>query len=188
MFELLLAVALIGQAHETAASCWTKVAARPEYTASDQVRDLQSRVKVSGCEVVGLAWTTTAKPPQESVLLWESKPQTLWRLTMDRQGPRWEKWSGASKERILADNPADGFTLGAFEPRQRARGNLDVRRRLREAACPRDVRCRAAGELQRPRASRQHSGIPDQVRRLMLPVPAWPSRLALPSDTVKRVR
>ena len=112
MFELLLAVALIGQAHETAASCWTKVAARPEYTASDQVRDLQSRVKVSGCEVVGLAWTTTAKPPQESVLLWESKPQTLWRLTMDRQGPRWEKWSGASKARILADNPADGFTLG----------------------------------------------------------------------------
>ena len=113
MFELLLAVALIGQAHETA-SCWTKVAARPDYTASDQVRDLQSRVKVSGCEVVGLAWATTAKPPQESVLLWESKPQTLWRLTMDRQGPRWEKWSGASKERILADNPGDGFTLGAF--------------------------------------------------------------------------
>ena len=114
MFALLFLAALIGQTQAAPADCWTKVAARPEYTASDQVRDLQSRVKVGGCEVVGLAWTTTAKPPQESVLLWESKPQILWRLTMDRQGPRWEKWSGASKERILADSPADGFTLGAF--------------------------------------------------------------------------
>lgn len=114
MFELLFAVALIGQAHDAPGSCWTKIAARPEYSAADQVRDLQSRLKTSGCDVVGLTWATTAKPPQESVLLWESKPQTLWRLTMDARGPRWEKWIGATKERILADNPADGFTLGAY--------------------------------------------------------------------------
>ena len=133
---------------------------------------MQNRVKAGGCEVIGLAWTTTAAPSQESVLLWEAKPQTLWRLTMDRQGPRWEKWGGASRERILADNAADGFTLGAYESGQGTRGDLDVRRRIREAARPRDVRCRAAGELQRPHAGRQQSGISDQVRRLILPPPS----------------
>jgi hypothetical protein len=111
VFELLLAAALIGQAHD---ACWTKIAARPEYSAADQVRDLQGRVKAGGCEVIGLAWETTAKPSQQSVLLWESKPQTLWRLTIDAGGPRWEKWSGATNAQILADSPADGFTLGAY--------------------------------------------------------------------------
>jgi hypothetical protein len=113
MVELLLAVALIGQAH-TAGDCWTKIAPRPQYSASDQVRDLQGRIKSGGCDVIGLAWTTRGAPAQESALVWESKPQTLWRLKVDKQGPEWEKWSGATRERILADNPADGFTLGAY--------------------------------------------------------------------------
>jgi hypothetical protein len=114
VFELLLAVALIGQGHVAPDSCWTKMAARAAYSASDQVRDLQSRLAAGACDVVGLTWATTGKPPQESVLLWESRLQTLWRLTMEARGPRWEKWSGASRARILADNPADGFTLGAY--------------------------------------------------------------------------
>jgi len=108
--ELLLAFALVGQSQ--ADGCWTKVAPRPQYSASDQVRDLQSRIKTAGCDVVGLAFTTTGATAQESALVWESKPQTLWLLRVDKQGPRWEKWSGATRERILADNPADGFTLG----------------------------------------------------------------------------
>ena len=114
MFALLFVAALIGQTQAAPGKCWTKVAPRAQYGASDQVRDLQNRVKAGGCEVIGLAWTTTAAASQESVLLLETKPQTLWRLTMDRQGPRWEKWGGASREGILADNAADGFTLGAY--------------------------------------------------------------------------
>jgi hypothetical protein len=114
VFALLFVAALIGQTQAAPASCWTKIGPRAQYGASDQVRDLQNRVKGGGCEVIGLAWTTTAAPSQESVLLWEAKPQTLWRLTMDPQGPRWERWSGASRERILGDNPGDGFTLGAY--------------------------------------------------------------------------
>ena len=189
MFALLFVAALIGQTAAAPASCWTKIAPRTQFGAPDQVRDLQTRVKAGGCEVIGLAWTTTAAPSQESVLLWEAKPQVLWRLTMDRQGPRWEKWAGASKERILADNAADGFTLGAYSQGKGSRGDLDVRRRIREAARARDVRCGAAGELQRPHASRQCSGVSDQVRRLILP-PALllRARPRLRSDTVKRVR
>jgi hypothetical protein len=114
VFELLLAVALIGQAHDAPGNCWTTIPARSEYSAADQVRDLQSRLKTGACDAVGLTWATTAKPPQHSVLLWDSKADTLWRLTMDASGPRWEKWAGATRARILADNPADGFTLGAY--------------------------------------------------------------------------
>ena len=125
MFALLFVAALIGQTQAAPASCWTKIAPRAQYGASDQVRDLQNRVKAGGCEVIGLAWTTTAAPSQESVLLWEAKPQTLWRLTMDRQGPRWEKWGGASSERILADNPP---TVSRWAPTARARGARRPRR------------------------------------------------------------
>jgi len=34
-------------------------------------------------------------------------------VTMEGRAPRWERWASASKARVLADNPADGFTLGA---------------------------------------------------------------------------
>jgi hypothetical protein len=119
VFPLLLAVALIAQSSVEPARCWTSVSGRPQYTAADQVRDLQSLVKAGGCDVVGLAWTSAAPaapaaPAQHLVVLWDAKEQILWRLKMEGQSPRWEKWSGASKERILADNPADGFTLGTF--------------------------------------------------------------------------
>jgi hypothetical protein len=110
--ELLLAFALIGQSHTD--DCWTSIAPRPQYSASDQVRDLQGRIKTTRCDVVGLAWTTAGGTAQQLAIVWESKLQTLWRLTVDKQGPRWEKWSGATRERILADNPADGFTLGPY--------------------------------------------------------------------------
>lgn len=111
MFPLLLAVALIGQSSANPGRCWTSLSSRPQYAAPDQVRDLQGRVKAGGCEVIGLAWTSAA-PVQHLLLLWDAKEQTLWRLKIEGQSSRWEKWSGASRERILADNAADGFTLG----------------------------------------------------------------------------
>ncbi len=126
MFAVLFVAALIGQTQAAPASCWTKIAPRAQYSASDQIRDLQIRVKAGGCEVIGLAWTTTAAPSQESLLLWEAKPQTLWRLTMDRQGPRWEKWGGASRERILADNRPP--MVSHWAPTARARGARRPRR------------------------------------------------------------
>lgn len=111
MWAVLIAVAMVGQVTPAPAACWTKLSSRPQFTPADQVRELQSRIKTAGCDVVGVAWATSAT--QHGLLLWESKPQTLWRVTMDGQAARWEKWSGATRARILADTPADGFTLGA---------------------------------------------------------------------------
>jgi hypothetical protein len=111
VLAVLIAVAIIGQANAAPDACWTKLPSRPQFTAADQVRNLQAHIKSAACDVVGLAWTTS--PTQQGLLLWEAKPQTLWRVTMDGQAARWEKWAGASKARLLADNPADGFTLGA---------------------------------------------------------------------------
>jgi hypothetical protein len=112
VLAVLIAVAIIGQANAAPDACWTKLPSRPQFTAADQVRNLQAHIKSAACDVVGLAWTTS--PTQQGLLLWEAKPQTLWRLTMDGPAARWEKWAGASRARLLADNPADGFTLGVY--------------------------------------------------------------------------
>jgi hypothetical protein len=111
VWAVLIAIAMSGQAPPAPAACWTTLPSRPQFTAADQVRELQARIQATTCDVVGLSWT--ASPKEQGLLLWESKPQTLWRVTMVGQAARWEKWSGANKTRILADNPADGFSLGA---------------------------------------------------------------------------
>ena len=112
MLAVLIAMAMFGQTNAAPAACWTKLPSRPQFTAADQVRELQTHIKSAGCDVVGVAWTRS--PTQQGLLLWEAKPQTLWRVTMDGPAARWEKWTGASRTRLLADAPADGFTLGAY--------------------------------------------------------------------------
>ena len=142
-----------------AGGCWTKIAPRAQYSASDQVRDLQGRIKAGGCDVIGLAWATRAASAQESALLWEAKPQTLWRLKIDSQGPQWEKWGGASRERILADTPADGFTLGAYsQGKGRSATSTSAGGFVKQHAPGRSMpRCRrTAAPLRRP-ATLRHS-------------------------------
>ena len=112
---LVLAAALFaGQPAVKPASCWTTLEPRAEYAAAQQVRDLQARVKAGACDVIGTAWTSKATAAPHNLILWDGKQQTLWRVTVDRQAVRWEKWTGASRERILVDDPGDGFTLGAY--------------------------------------------------------------------------
>jgi hypothetical protein len=113
VFALLAALALAAQTHTAApAACWSSLGDRPAYIPSDQVRDLQTRLKAGGCDVIGVAWSTKT-PPQQSLILWDGKQEMLWRVTVEKQAVRWEKWAGASRQRMLADDPADGFTLGA---------------------------------------------------------------------------
>jgi hypothetical protein len=111
VLAVLIALALTGQANAVPPACWTRITSRPQFTAAQQVRELQGRIKSASCDVIGVTWTTS--PSEHGLLLWESKPQTLWRVTMAGQAARWERWSGASTARLLADEPADGFTLGA---------------------------------------------------------------------------
>ena len=124
MFASLAAVALVLQTHAAAApaACWSSLGSRPAYSASDQVRDFQTRLKAGGCDVIGVAWSTTT-PAQQGLILWEGKQEILWRVTVEKQTVRWEKWAGASRQRILADNPADGFTLGV---RSQGRGRATI--------------------------------------------------------------
>jgi len=112
VFALLAALVLAAQTHGAAPSvCWASLGPRAEYAASDQLRDLQARLKSGGCDAIGAAWSTKA-PVQQNLILWDGKQETLWRVTVEKQAVRWEKWAGATRERVLADNPADGFTLG----------------------------------------------------------------------------
>ena len=111
MLALLIAVAMLGQTNAAPSECWIRLPSRPQFTAAEQVRALQSRITSSSCDVAGVTWA--AAPARHALLLWESTSQTLWRVTVDGATARWERWGGASKARILADDPADGFTLGA---------------------------------------------------------------------------
>jgi len=114
VFALLVVVALATQARAAVpARCWSSVGPRPEYTSSDQVRDLQATIKAASCDVAGLAWSTKTASPQQHLILWDGTQETLWRVTVEKQAARWEKIAGASRQRLLADDPADGFTLGA---------------------------------------------------------------------------
>jgi hypothetical protein len=121
VLAVLIVLAMIGQTNAAPAACWSKLTPPAPFTAADQVRHLQAHIKAAGCGVVGVTWSASAN--QHVLLLWESKPQTLWRVTMDGQAARWEKWAAASKARVLADNPADGFTLGTYT---QGRGRAEI--------------------------------------------------------------
>jgi hypothetical protein len=115
---VLFAFSLLAQIQTSKAVCWIEVGARAEYGSTDQVRDLQRHVKSSSCDLLGLAWRIKPIPERESLLLWDAKQQTLFRVHVDGRGAsavvRWEKWTGAAKEKILADNPSDGFDLASY--------------------------------------------------------------------------
>lgn len=109
-----LALVLMLQAKSATIPCWTNVETRMAYSSSDQVRDLQQRVKNNSCAFVAMAWSTKAAPQQQSVLLWDPKEHLIFRIHVERGTARWEKWTGATKERILADDPADGLDQASY--------------------------------------------------------------------------
>jgi hypothetical protein len=115
---MLFALSLPIQSQDAKAVCWLEVGLRAEYGSADQVRDLQRYAKTSSCDVFGLAWRIQPIPERNSLLLWDVKHQVLFRVHVEGKGPaaavRWEKWTGAARERILADDPADGFDLASY--------------------------------------------------------------------------
>jgi hypothetical protein len=110
MYFLILALFVAMQSRRAAPACWTNVETRVTYGSSDQLRDLQRRVKSTSCHFIALAWTTKAIPTEQSLLLWEAKQQLLFRIHVEKGHARWEKWTGATREGILADDPSDGST------------------------------------------------------------------------------
>jgi hypothetical protein len=90
------------------------VGTKEDYSSSDQLRDLQRRIKGGRCDVIALAWRLKFLPGRQSLLLWDANDEVLVRVHVEGSGARWEKWGVANKARILADDPSDGFNLSPY--------------------------------------------------------------------------
>jgi hypothetical protein len=110
----LMTALLLFQPRSTGAVCWVDVGAKAEYTSGDQVRELQRQAKSKSCDVLALAWRVKPIPARQSMLLWDAKQQSLYRVHVEGSASHWEKWSGATKDRILLDDPSDGFDLPSY--------------------------------------------------------------------------
>jgi hypothetical protein len=118
VLSILFAVSLLAQSQVPKGVCWVEVGLKADYGSSDQVRDLQRHTKNTSCDLFGLAWRIRPIPDRQSLLFWDAKQQVLFRVHIEGKeastAVRWEKWTGATKERILADDPSDGFDLASY--------------------------------------------------------------------------
>jgi hypothetical protein len=109
---------LLAQSQVPKGVCWVEVGFKAEYGSADQVRDLQRHTKNTSCDLFGLAWRIKPIPDRQSLLLWDAKQRVLFRVHIEGKAAsatvRWEKWTGATKEGILADDPSDGFDLASY--------------------------------------------------------------------------
>lgn len=108
---------LIQQPQGLKAACWVEVGLKAEYGSGDQIRDLQRYIRSTSCDLFGMAWRIRPIPARQSLLLWDAKLQVLFRVHVEgmvASAVQWEKWTGATKERVLADDPADGFDLASY--------------------------------------------------------------------------
>jgi hypothetical protein len=49
------------------------------------------------------------------MLLWDAKQQLVFRVHIEGgSDARWERWTGAARERVLADDSSDGFDLASY--------------------------------------------------------------------------
>jgi hypothetical protein len=120
LLEILLASSLAGTPWQSSA-CWQNKGQRELYGSYEQVIDLQNSVKATKCALLALSWRIVMPGggTRRSFLLWDSAAQTLARVHIESGGPQgrdvyWDKWTGATREQILADDPSDGFDLGRY--------------------------------------------------------------------------
>lgn len=90
------------------------------YGSDQQVSGLQNLIKSkSTCDVMALRWKTQLpERVQQNILILDIKNKQLLRIKLIPElkdfSYRWEMWSGATRDQILADDPSDGFDLPGF--------------------------------------------------------------------------
>jgi hypothetical protein len=97
--------------------CWVDGGLKADFGSENQLRELQRYAKSGTCEVFAMTWRIKMLPQRQSLMLWDLKKQALYRIHVDA-GARWERWSGATKAAILADDASDGLDLPSYSDGQ----------------------------------------------------------------------
>jgi hypothetical protein len=98
-----------------AALCWIDRGNRPDYGTTEQLHELQQAFRDgTSCQVWGVTWRESSVPRRTSFLLWDGGREELLRVAVEDGVVYWERWRGATKDRILLEDPADGIDLPGY--------------------------------------------------------------------------
>ena len=112
---ILLALALGVQAADPAALCWVDRGARADYGSGEQLAELQQAFRDgTTCQVWAVTWRVQSVPRRTSLLLWDAGREELIRIHLAGGQVEWERWTGATKDRILLDEPSNGIDLPGY--------------------------------------------------------------------------
>lgn len=114
---LLILATLAGLPHHPAPpdACWKDVGLKAEYGSADQLRDLQQFARSGrSCDFYAITWRIRPMPDRRSVLIWDLNRQQLVRIHIESHRPRWERWTGATRRAVLADDPGDGYDYASY--------------------------------------------------------------------------
>lgn len=109
---LALALTVLLQISSPAPVCWVDRGSRPDYGATAPFEELQQALHDgTPCKVWAVTWREPAVPRRASVLLWDGGREELVRLSVEGGTVFWERWRGATRDRLLLEDPADGVGL-----------------------------------------------------------------------------
>jgi len=86
-----------------------------QYGSFDQIRDLQQFARSNtSCAFFAITWRIRPLPNQRSLVIWDLNRQRLVRIHIDDGHARWERWTGATRRAVIADDPGDGYDYASY--------------------------------------------------------------------------
>ncbi|UCD24548.1 MAG: hypothetical protein JSW51_01115 [Gemmatimonadota bacterium] len=65
--------------------------------------------------MLAITWQMRLRPDRHSLMLWDSKQETVVRLHVEDSAATWESWRGVDRSHMLTDDPAKEFDYASHD-------------------------------------------------------------------------